>query len=162
MLKKIQIFVILFLSGASLYAQSQSQINSKEITSIDQMMDDWHERASRSDTSYFELFAPNAMFLGSDSEEIWTAEEFENLYKSYFVKGDTWNFTKIDRNVYLGDYGHYAWIDEILDTWMGLCRGTGVLEKNTIGEWRIKHYSLTVLVPDELIKEYIQLLKKEK
>ncbi|MBN2236364.1 MAG: nuclear transport factor 2 family protein, partial [Bacteroidales bacterium] len=75
-------------------------------------------------------------------------------------RGNAWNFKKKSRNVFLGDYGHYAWFDETLDTWMGLCRGTGVMEKNTKGQWLIKHYSLTVLVPNDKIKEYVFLLNR--
>ncbi len=145
-----------------LFAQSEAKSKNEEIRNINRILDSWHERASVADTTYFNLFAENAMYLGTDPKEIWTAKEFENLYKSYFVRGNAWNFKKKDRNVYLGDYGHYAWVDETLDTWMGLCRGTAVMEKNTSGEWRIKHYSLTVLVSNDLIKDYVNLLKLEK
>lgn len=145
-----------------LIAQSEVKSDNQEIRSINRILDSWHERASVADTTYFELFAEKAMYLGTDAKEIWTAKEFENLYKSYFVRGNAWNFKKKDRNVYLGDYGNYAWADETLDTWMGLCRGTAVMEKNKSGEWRIKHYSLTVLVPNEVIKDYVNLLMLEK
>ena len=158
-------FKIIFLFGFGFsvlaFSQTKEKTDNQEIRSINRVLDSWHERASVADTTYFELFAKNAMYLGTDVKEIWTVQEFEDLYMSYFKRGTAWNFKKKDRNVYLGDYGHYAWIDESLDTWMGLCRGTAVIEKNTDGKWRIKHYSLTVLVPNDIIKEYVNLLNRD-
>lgn len=159
---KIKTQLILFIAfaySAAIFAQTEVKTNNQEIRSINRVLDSWHERASVADTTYFELFAENAMYLGTDAKEVWTAQEFEDLYMSYFKKGNAWNFKKKDRNVYLGEYDHYAWADEILDTWMGLCRGTAVMEKNKDGKWRIKHYSLSVLVPNDVIKDYVNLLK---
>lgn len=156
------ILLIIFAFSATLFAQTDAKTNNKEIRNINRVLDSWHERASVADTTYFEMFAENAMYLGTDPKEIWTAEEFEDLYMGYFKRGNAWNFKKKDRNVYLGEYDHYAWVDEVLDTWMGLCRGTAVMEKNKLGKWRIKHYSLTVLVPNEVIKDYVNLLNLDK
>lgn len=160
--KAYLLILIALVSVSTLFAQTEIKYNNQEIQNINHMLDSWHERASVADTTYFEMFAPKAMYLGTDAKEIWTAAEFEALYMSYFKRGNAWNFKKKERNVYLGDYGHYAWADEILDTWMGLCRGTAVMEKNKDGQWRIKYYSLTVLVSNELIKEYVNLLNREK
>lgn len=158
--KKSNIFLLFALCFSTLlFAQSEDK--NQEIRSINRMMDSWHERASVADTTYFDLFSENAFYLGTDAKEIWTVQEFKDLYIGYFKRGNAWNFKKKGRNVYLGDYGHYAWADEILDTWMGLCRGTAVLEKNQQNKWRIKHYSLTVLVPNDIVKEYVLLLKQK-
>ncbi len=161
MKKKIQLLIAFAIFAVSAtYAQSGTRNTEQEIRSINHMMDSWHEKAAVADTTYFDLFAPDAMYLGTDPKEIWTAQKFKQLYEGYFKRGNAWNFKKKDRNVYLGDYGHYAWVDETLDTWMGLCRGTAVLEKNPSGQWLIKHYSLTVLVPNDKIKEYVFLLNR--
>lgn len=160
MKRKAQLILLMtFVFTSAIFAQTEAKTENQEIRSINRVLDSWHERASVADTTYFEMFAENAMYLGTDAKEIWTAQEFENLYMSYFKRGNAWNFKKKDRNVYLGNFGHYAWIDESLDTWMGLCRGTAIMEKNLTGEWRIKHYSLTVLVPNEIVKDYVNLLK---
>ena len=155
--------VLLFVFGFSftLFAQTEVKTENQEIRSINRTLNSWHERAAVADTTYFELFADNAMYLGTDVKEIWTVQEFEDLYMSFFKRGTAWNFKMKDRNVYLGDYGHYAWVDESLDTWMGLCRGTAVMEKNVDGQWRIKHYSLTVLVSNDLITDYVKLLNRD-
>lgn len=155
--------ILLFVFGFSfsLIAQTEVKTDNQEKRSINRVLNSWHERAAVADTTYFELFADNAMYLGTDVKEIWTVQEFEDLYMSFFKRGTAWNFKMKDRDVYLGDYGHYAWVDESLDTWMGLCRGTAVLEKNRDGEWRIKHYSLTVLVSNDIIKDYVKLLNRD-
>ena len=155
--------VLLFVAGFSftIFAQTEVKTDNQEKRSINRVLDSWHERASVADTTYFEMFADDAMYLGTDVKEIWTAKEFEDLYMSYFKKGNAWNFKKKDRNVYLGSFGNYAWVDESLDTWMGLCRGTAVMEKNSDGQWRIKHYSLTVLVPNDVITDYVKLLNRD-
>ncbi|MDA3907113.1 MAG: nuclear transport factor 2 family protein [Bacteroidales bacterium] len=155
------IILLTLVFSSAIFAQNDVKTDNKEIRKINRVLDSWHERAAVADTTYFEMFADNAMYLGTDAKEIWTAQEFEDLYMSYFKRGTAWNFKKKDRNVYLGDFGHYAWVDESLDTWMGLCRGTAVMEKNQAGEWRIKHYSLTVLVSNDLIREYVKLLNRD-
>lgn len=163
MKKKIYITIILFfIAHTSLFAQTDNRIIEQETRNINRVLDSWHERAAVADTTYFDLFAQNAMYLGTDPKEIWTVKEFKALYMSYFKRGMAWNFKKKNRNVYLGNVGNYAWVDETLDTWMGLCRGTAVMEKNSLGEWRIKHYSLTVLVPNDKIKDYVFLLNSKK
>lgn len=153
--------ILLFAFTFTLFAQTEVKTGNQEIRRINRVLDSWHERAAVADTTYFEMFAENAMYLGTDAKEIWTTQEFEDLYMSFFKRGTTWNFKMKDRNVYLGDYGHYAWVDESLDTWMGLCRGTAVMEKNTDDQWRIKHYSLTVLVSNDLITDYVKLLNRD-
>ncbi len=162
MIKKLFLIVLIgLLTLPVLNAQSDSAKNEQEIRIINRVLDSWHERASVADTSYFQLFAPNAMYLGTDPKEIWTVKKFKELYIGYFLRGNAWNFKMKNRRVYLGDFGHYAWFDETLDTWMGLCRGTGVMEKVASGKWRIKHYSLTVLVPNDKIKDYVNLLNRK-
>ena len=79
--------------------------------------------------------------------------------RPYFDKGKAWNFTALDRNIYLGEYQDVAWFDELLDTQMGICRGSGVLVKDSLN-WKIKHYVLSIAIPNENVKE-VTALKKE-
>ena len=45
---------------------------------------------------------------------------------------------------------------------MGTCRGSGVLENDSKNDsWKIKHYVLSVSIPNENIQQIIKL-KKEK
>jgi hypothetical protein len=44
--------------------------------------------------------------------------------------------------------GKTAWFDELLNTQMKICRGSGVLVK--IGqEWKIKQYVLSMTIPND-------------
>ncbi len=58
-------------------------------------------------------------------------------------------FTPRDRHVAFAPDGSTAWFDEIVESprW-GRFRGTGVV-RLLDGKWRVAHYSLTLLVPNE-------------
>ncbi len=65
---------------------------------------------------------------------------------------------KIKRHIYLAENQKTAWFDETLDTWMGVCRGAGVLQKN--GQtWLIKHYVLSLTVSNDKIKKVISVIQ---
>lgn len=136
------------------------QLRKQELDQINNTLNDWHGLAAVGDTSYFDHFSQGSFYLGTDAKEVWSLQEFKDFALPHFRRGSAWSFKNKSRNVHLGDYGHYAWFDEVLDTWMGLCRGTGVMEKQANG-WKIKHYSLTVLVSNNHINEYIKLIKSE-
>jgi len=131
-----------------------------ELELINRTLNEWHGLAAVGDSSYFDSFGKGSFYLGTDPKEVWSLQEFIDFALPHFRRGSAWNFKNKSRNVHLGDYGHYAWFDETLDTWMGLCRGTGVLEKQSDG-WKIKHYSLTVLVPNKKINDYVKLINAE-
>ena len=57
--------------------------------------------------------------------------------------------------------GKMAWWDELLDTWMGVCRGSGVLIQTEQG-WKIKHYNLAVTIPNDKINGFIELVTGKK
>ncbi len=101
-----------------------------------------------------------SVFIGTDATENWDKTAFANFSKPYFDKGKAWSFSAIDRNIYSNNEGSTLWFDELLDTWMGLCRGSGVVE-NTNGTLKIKHYVLSVTVPNDDIAKLIDI-KREK
>lgn len=74
--------------------------------------------------------------------------------KPYFDKKKTWNFTSLKRNIYFDKNGKLAWFDELLDTQMKICRGSGVLEKIN-GIWKIKQYVLSMTVPNEIVNKVV-------
>ena len=76
--------------------------------------------------------------------------------KPHFEKGKAWTFTSLKRNITFSNDGKYAWFDELLDTQMKLCRGSGVLEK--IGnQWKIKQYVLSMTIPNDVSTEIIKI-----
>jgi len=155
-MKPFYILFIFILCSISLFSQ-----NDKEVKAINQIMNQWHKDVANADfDAYFNKMTSNSIFIGTDVSEVWSKKQFEVFAKPYFDKKKTWNFTPLDRNIYFSKGLKIAWFDEILNTWMGLCRGSGVLikEKNN---WKIAHYVLSVTIPNDDMKAVIEV-KKEK
>ena len=129
----------------------------EEEARIESVLDAWHLAAAEAQfDAYFNLMTPDAVFIGTDAAEHWSKEAFMQFCKPYFDKGKAWNFTAVQRHVYISDDGKMAWFDELLNTWMQLCRGSGVLI-NTPKGWQIKHYVLSLTVPNDSIQGVIDL-----
>jgi dienelactone hydrolase len=114
------------------------------------LLDAFHAAASRADEEgYFGLFAPEAVFLGTDPAERWTLEQFRAYAAPHFRKGRGWTYVPQERHVVVSSGGGTAWFDEVLENEKyGTCRGTGVALRTAEG-WRVAHYSLTFLIPNE-------------
>ena len=127
---------------------------------INSRLDAWHKAAAETNfDTYFNIMTDDGVFIGTDATENWQNSDFREFSKPYFDNGKAWNFTALDRNIYLGEYQDVAWFDELLDTQMGICRGSGVLVKDSLN-WKIKHYVLSIAIPNENVKE-VTALKKE-
>ncbi len=128
---------------------------------INTLLDAWHQAAANADfDAYFDKMTQDGVFLGTDATENWQNEAFREFSKPYFDKGKAWSFTAVERNIYINSDNDFAWFDELLDTQMKLCRGSGVLRKES-GEWRIAHYVLSIAVPNENVAELIKIKKKK-
>ena len=64
----------------------------------------------------------------------------------------------MERHIFVSDDGQTIWFDELLDTWMKLCRGSGVMKQEN-GQWKIAHYVLSVTVPNEDVNALIEIKK---
>jgi hypothetical protein len=158
-MKRLALFIfVLLLIGCQ---KQKEDFNEKDLTiELNQFIDNWHKNAAEGDTAYFTKIAKNGIYIGTAKEELWTKEEFYNFAKKYFERGEAWDFKATERNIYFSNDYQYAWFDELLDTWMGTCRASGVLEK--IGnEWKIAHYHLSMCVPNEVVKEVIDVIENE-
>ena len=124
---------------------------------IHAVVDDWHRAAAEADLdAYLGAIAEDGVFLGSDDWERWPRDKFLAYAKPHFDQGKGWTFLPRDRVVAFSADGRTAWFDEKLDSeHMGLCRGTGVLERRD-GRWKIVHYSLTITIPNDLVGEVKQ------
>lgn len=124
---------------------------------LDSLLTQWHAAAARADsTSFFDMMTTDAIYVGTDQSEVWPKRRFLEFAAPYFQRGKAWAFTTISRNIYTHDYTTMAWFDEMLDTWMGPCRGSGVLVHQD-GVWKIQHYVLSVTVPNEDIQKFIDI-----
>jgi hypothetical protein len=125
---------------------------------IHRFIDQWHLAAASADAkTFFRSMAEKSIFIGTDATERWTKNEFMNFAKPYFDRGKAWDFKPYDRDVHVTSNGKYVWFSELLTTWMGICRGSGVMHKTRNG-WEIDQYHLSVTVPNEIIKDFISLV----
>ncbi len=133
----------------------------RERLAIDAVLDDWHSAASKADGErYFGHLSEDAVFLGTDATERWTKIEFRAYAEPYFARGTGWTYEPRERHVMLAPHGEFAWFDEKLwNEKYGECRGTGVMRKEG-GRWRIAHYSLTLLVPNDVAGEVVEIIRR--
>lgn len=148
-MKKSILLLILVNTFANAQTSQKDQVN--------QTLDAWHKAAAdiKFDT-YFNLMADDAIFIGTDATENWTKPDFKVWAKPFFDKGKTWNFTALERHIFFDKTGKTAWFDELLNTQMKICRGSGVLVK--VGkEWKIQHYVLSMTIPNDEVDAVIKI-----
>lgn len=141
----------LFLLAPLFFActPAESDTDESDEAVINDRLDQWHQDAAAAHFEpYFSLFSDQGVFVGTDPSEIWTVEAFQSFAKPYFDEGNTWSFTTKDRTIQFSNAENVAWFHELLDTWMGTCRGSGVFQKSN-GEWKLEQYVLSLTVPNE-------------
>jgi hypothetical protein len=124
------------------------------------LIDAWHAAAARADAeAFFGAMTPEGIYIGSDASERWRRDELREWAKKAFERDSAWDFKPQNRHITLAENGRIAWWDELLDTWMGVCRGSGVLSFTKNG-WKITHYTLSVTVPNEKIRAFLELVRQ--
>lgn len=148
---------MIFNFPTTISAQKKGFYENVQKKNIAKVLDDLNTFAAAADfKNYFDLYAEESTFIGTDATEIWNKKEFMDYAKPHFDKGKIWNFTSLKRNISFSKDGNYAWFDEILDTQMKICRGSGVLEKIG-GKWKIKQYVLSMTVPNDVSNEVTKI-----
>ncbi len=157
MKKSISFLTTLFLMfSITVSAQNKGFKENIQKKNISKVLDDLNEFATKADfKKYFDLYAEESIYIGTDATEIWDKKQFMDYAKPHFDKGQGWSFKSLKRNIYFSKDGNYAWFDELLDTQMKLCRGSGVLEKTAKG-WKIKQYILSMTIPNDNADEVIK------
>jgi hypothetical protein len=134
-----------------------SMSNAQEKEQISSILDAWHKAASEANfNNYFDAMAEESIFIGTDATENWNKTDFKAFAKPYFDKGKAWNFTALERNIYFSDDKKTAWFDELLNTQMKICRGSGVMVLVN-GQWKIKHYVLSMTVPNDNVDGVVKI-----
>lgn len=137
-------------------SQSINQIKLEVNTNLNA----WHEAAAKADfNTYFSLLTNKGVFIGTDATENWQNEAFKTFSKPYFDKGKAWNFTALERNIYVSEDKNTVWFDELLDTQMKICRGSGVLVKEN-NTWKVAHYVLSITIPNDNVSQVIEIKKE--
>ncbi|MBS7233562.1 nuclear transport factor 2 family protein [Flavobacterium psychroterrae] len=144
---------ILLLLFVATFANAQKSEKDK----VNQTLDMWHKAAGDVKfDAYFDLIAEDGIFIGTDATENWNKKDFKVWAKPFFDKGKTWNFTALERHIFFDKSGKIAWFDELLNTQMKICRGSGVLLK--VGkEWKIQHYVLSMTIPNDEVDAVTKL-----
>ena len=133
-----------------------------DAVAIAHVLDQLHDAAAEADgVRSFNLFAPNAVFLGTDATERWPIDEFRSYAMKRFETGIGWTYHVRERHVYLDDDANTAWFDEVLhNDKYGECRGTGVLVKLK-GAWKIVQYNLTIPIPNEIALDVVEMIRRQ-
>jgi hypothetical protein len=148
-MKSIFVSILFLFFAFSTFAQSKN-------APIDDQLDKWHRAAATGNAEgFFGLMADNSLYIGTDSWERWTKEEFYQFAKPYFDRGKAWDFIPSDRRIDFSKDGKTLWFSELLATWMGTCRGSGVMIREKSG-WKLVQYHLSVTVPNEKIQHFIE------
>jgi len=148
--------LLLFIAFSTSTFAQKKQTETAEKEAINTLLNSWHKAASDANfKDYFNALSENSIYIGTDATENWNKKEFEIWAKPYFDKGKAWSFTALQRNIYFSPDKKIAWFDELLNTQMKICRGSGILEKSN-GQWKIKHYVLSMTVPNDNVDEVIK------
>jgi len=132
----------------------------KPENTINELMDNWHKAAATADEDvFFGSMTEDGIYIGTDASERWLRDELKEWSAEYFKRDKAWDFTPIERQVFFSEDKKTAWFNETLNTWMGVCRSSGVLVLTADG-WKIKQYHLSMTVPNEAVKEYLEMVKK--
>ena len=155
-MKKVIVLFCILLLGSKSFSQNADSDKKK----INTILDSWHKAAANAEfDNYFSYMTTNGVFIGTDATENWQLDAFKAFSKPYFDKGKAWNFTSLQRNIYFDKSQKTAWFDELLDTQMKICRGSGVLIKEG-KNWKIAHYVLSMTIPNDNTDEVVKIKEK--
>jgi hypothetical protein len=138
-------------------AENISIDTASEQKKITLMLDSFNRAAAKADfNAYFNFYTDDAIFTGTDATERWDKKQFMVWAKPIFDKGRAWDFTALDRHIYFDKTVTVAWFDELLNTQMKICRGSGVLVKQGDG-WKVQQYILSTTVPNDELNAVIKI-----
>jgi hypothetical protein len=128
---------------------------------IDSLINEWHHAAAIADEkSFFGFMTKDAIYIGTDTSERWQRDELAAWSNQYFEKSSAWNFTPISRNITFSPAKNIAWFDELLNTWMGVCRSTGIVEW-VDDQWKLVYYQLALTLPNDKMADFRKLIGKQ-
>ncbi len=155
-MKYYLLFICILFFGCQGDSNSRQDLDDQKKV-INTLLDEWHLAAAKADfENYFSVMTDDAIYIGTDATENWVKKDFMVWSKTFFDKGKAWNFTGLDRNIYFDESGNIAWFDELLNTQMKICRGSGVLIKEN-NNWKIAHYVLSMTIPNDISQDVIDI-----
>jgi hypothetical protein len=162
-LLRLIVLAVCLACAPVLYPSHAASQADAEIAAIGKTLDAFHQAESKADgKAYFDLFAPDAVFIGTDASERWPIEAFRAYAMERFQQGKGWTYKPRERHVTLAQIPCQciAWFDELLDNAKyGTSRGTGVLTRTDQG-WKIEQYALTFPIPNNLAADMTARIKE--
>lgn len=153
--------LLFVITLSSCYCDCKKQDLKAEEEKISTMLDSLNTAAAQADFErYFTFYADDAVFMGTDATERWDKKSFMEWAKPYFDRGKAWSFTAVKRNIIFDNSGQLAWFDELLDTQMKICRGSGVVVKQG-DQWKLKQYVLSMTIPNSAVDSIIPIKSPE-
>ncbi|WOT06958.1 nuclear transport factor 2 family protein [Shewanella youngdeokensis] len=139
------------LFGVNTAAQATSEHDQQQAAVL---LDNLNIYSANADwDNYFDLYADNGIFIGTDVTEHWNKAQFEK----YARPTNGWRYDLTSRT--MAQHGDVIWFDEILHSdAYGVSRGTGTLIKTAKG-WKIGQYHLSFPIPNKLAKSITQQIK---
>ena len=151
------IIILLFTACSSPEKSSPVADTANEEKQIIAMLDSFNRAAAKADyKTYFDFYTDDAIFTGTDATERWDKKQFMAWAKPIFDKGRAWDFTALERHIYFDKTGGLAWFDELLNTQMKICRGSGVVIKQG-ADWKVQQYILSTTVPNDQLDSVIKM-----
>ncbi|QDE32066.1 MULTISPECIES: nuclear transport factor 2 family protein [Shewanella] len=130
--------------------QGLSEADSQAVNAL---LNQLHESAAAADwTTYFSLYHPQAVFIGTDQSERWNMVEFEGYAKP--TKG--WHYDVKSRHLLQID-DTIVFDEQLYSPSYGVSRGTGALV-HTVDGWKIAQYHLSFPIPNDKAKRITSLI----
>ncbi|MFY7665293.1 nuclear transport factor 2 family protein [Flavobacterium sp.] len=155
--KRVKVVVALLFCALNVAGQKKAEAFSH----VDAVLNQWHEAAATADWKNYEaLMGADFHFIGTDATENWDRQAFTAFAKPYFDRGKGWKYTPLERNIYFNKQKNIAWFDELLDSNLGVCRGSGILIL-TKGKWLFSQYVLSMTVPNDHADAVVKLKQND-
>jgi hypothetical protein len=149
-MKKL-LYILLAITIVSCGSKKDNNLTDEE--KVDKILENWHKAASKNNfDDYFDDLADDSFYMGTDATERWSKADFASYAKPYFDKKKAWDFKTLKRNITFSKDKKIVWFDELLNTQMKICRGSGIMIKED-GKWKIKQYVLSMTIPNEKAEE---------
>ena len=157
-MNKLRLAFCLLLAVCSMPAAA-ADASASDTQQVNAFIDEWHDDAAHARSRFFDKMAPGAIYIGTDKSERWTRDELKAWSKKYFERPSAWAFTAIKRNVAFSADKSFIWFYEQLNTQMGVCQASGVVQRTANG-LQILHYQLSIAVPNELVDQFSDAIRK--
>ena len=161
---RLTVFTAMSVATSIMISAAMARDDDHRTASVGTTLDALHAAASKADgKAYFDLFARDAVFLGTDATERWPLDEFKAYAMKRFETGKGWTYTLRPgtRHISFSPAGDIAWFDELLDNAKyGTCRGSGVL-REIEGKWKIAQYNLTFTVPNDAAEQVVKVIRAQ-